>query len=107
MEINLDIGKRNYNRIAKYANDESVDIDIFADEMLDIGLAMYEAKKNRTEKEIDEQERLLIENNKIVKEVIRCVFVKSKTCAKAFDADTLLTIVENETDAYLRGKLKK
>jgi hypothetical protein len=107
VEIKLDIGKHVYNDLAKFAKDENKDIDVFAGEILDFGLRVYKAQQGESEQEIDEHERLIIENNKVVKEIIRCVFVKSKTRAKAFDADTLLTMVENETDAYFRGKLKK
>ena len=108
MEITIDIGKHTYQDLAKYAASEDKEIDVFASEILDLGLRLHKANQSSTEEElaIDEKERLLIENNRIVKEVMRCVFEKTKTSMRVFDANTLVTMVENETDAFLQGKLK-
>ncbi|WP_203249993.1 hypothetical protein [Cysteiniphilum marinum] len=109
MEITIDIGKHTYQDLAKYAASEDKEIDVFASEILDLGLRIYKANQSSSEEDtaIDEKERLLIENNRIVKEVMRCVFEKTKTSMRVFDANTLVTMVENETDAFLRGKAKQ
>jgi len=37
--------------------------------------------------------------------MIRCVFEKNKISQKVFDAETLITLIENNTEAFLQGKL--
>lgn len=109
MEITIDIGEHTYQDLAKYAASGEKKISVFASEILDYGLRIHIANQLSSEDgtAIDEKERLLIENNRIVKEVMRCVFEKTKTSMRVFDANTLVTMVENETDAFLRGKINQ
>lgn len=103
MEITLDIGKHIYNGILEKAESEGKEIDELACELLDLGFRITQ-QKNDEDMEIDDKERLLIENNKMMKEVMSCVFDKRKTTVKAFDSESLVTMIENETHAYLVGK---
>lgn len=105
MEIRLDIGKNIYKDLVKYSEIEDKELDHFAIDMIDLGLRIHKNAATK-EPEIDENERLLRENNAIIKEVIRCTFEKTKVQSKVFDADTLITMVENTTAAFLEGKLK-
>ena len=45
-----------------------------------------------------------MENNQTLKEIIRCVFDKTKTTGKLFDAEALITMIENNVASYLEGK---
>ena len=104
MEIKLDIGKNTFEDLSKYAKKEDKDIDNFAIDMIDLGLRVHKSSADKAV-EIDEKERLLLENNTIIKEVIRCVFEKTKINQKVFDSETLITLIENNTEAFLQGKL--
>ena len=103
MEIKLDIGKNTFQDLVKYSGIEDKELDRFAIDMIDLGLRIH---KNSAEKEpeIDENERLLRENNALIKEIIRCTFEKTKVHAKVFDAETLIAMIENSVDAFLAGK---
>jgi hypothetical protein len=103
MEIKLDVGKNTYIDLVKYSETEDKKLDHFAIDMIDLGLRVHKNSETK-EPEIDENERLLRENNAIIKEVIRCTFEKTKVQSKVFDADTLITMVENTTAAFLEGK---
>ena len=73
--------------------------------MLDLGLRVHQSSLEKTDDiAIDDGMKYAIETNEIVKEMIRCVFDKTKTTGKFFDADTLITMIENKTSAYLKGK---
>jgi len=104
MEIKLDIGKNTFEDLTKYAHKEDKTIDHFAVDMIDLGLRVYKGSSEQSS-EIDEKERLLLENNALIKEMIRCVFEKNKISQKVFDAETLITLIENNTEAFLQGKL--
>ena len=80
MEMNLNLGTLTYNKLARFAADSDTKLDEFTAEMINIGLSFHESnlKKEEKEPEINEIQQLLIENNRIVKEVIRCVFDKTK-----------------------------
>ena len=102
MEIRLDIGKNTFQDLTKYSEQAGEEIDRFAIDMIDLGLRVHKSSSEK-EPEIDEKERLLLENNAIIKEVIRCVFEKTKINQKVFDAETLITLIENNTEAFLQG----
>jgi len=103
MEIKLDIGKNTYNELVKESKNASKDLDHFAIDMMELGLRVASASSDEDEP-VDESIRLLMENNSIAKEVIRCVFDRTKITGKLYDADTLITMIESNTDAFLRGK---
>jgi hypothetical protein len=106
MEMKIDIGKNIYNKLSKYANSSGDDIEDFTLNMIDLGLRIHESSldKNDVEQPKDESLKAVLENNQIIKEVIRCVFDRTKVTGKLFDAETLITMTENTTDAYLSGK---
>ena len=103
MEIKLDIGKNTYNELANLSEDEALDFEDFAINMLELGLRVFKASKEQ-KADSDDNLRLLMENNQMLKESIRCVFDKAKIEAKVFDANTLLTYIQNGVDNYLKGK---
>ena len=104
MEIKLDIGKNTFEDLTKYAKADDKAVDHFAIDMIDLGLRVHKSSADKAV-EIDEKERLLLENNALIKEMIRCVFEKTKISQKVFDAETLVTLIENNTEAFLQGKL--
>ncbi|ALA26660.1 hypothetical protein [Piscirickettsia salmonis] len=105
MEMNLDVGRNVFNKLAKFAESEEIDANDFALEMIDLGLKVHERSlKNDTQDTVDEVEKFLIENNKMVKEIMRCVFDRSKISEKLYDSEALITMIENTTSSYLEGK---
>jgi len=105
MEIKLDVGENVYVKLEKHAKNSSVTTAQFALDMLDLGLRVHQSSLEKTDDiAIDDGMKYAIETNEIVKEMIRCVFDKTKTTGKFFDADTLITMIENKTLAYLKGK---
>jgi Zn ribbon nucleic-acid-binding protein len=103
MEIRLDIGKNSYNDLMKNAKQESLAFEDFTINMLELGLRVFKASKE-PKTDADDSLRLLMENNQMLKESIRCVFDKAKIEAKVFDAETLLAYIQNGVDNYLKGK---
>jgi methyl coenzyme M reductase subunit D len=105
MEMKLDVGENVYVKLEKHAKNSSVTTAQFALDMLDLGLRVHQSSLEKTDDiAIDDGMKYAIETNEIVKEMIRCVFDKTKTTGKFFDADTLITMIENKTLAYLKGK---
>lgn len=105
MEMKLDVGENVYVKLEKHAKNSSVTTAQFALDMLDLGLRVHQSSLEKTDDiAIDDGMKYAIETNEIVKEMIRCVFDKTKTTGKFFDADTLITMIENKTSAYLKGK---
>ena len=72
--------------------------------MIEFGLRVYQSSQKNDVP--DEQLKYVMENNQILKEIIRCVFDKTKTTGKLFDAETLITMIENNITSYLKGKNK-
>jgi hypothetical protein len=103
MEITLDIGGNTYHDLAKKSQTDGKELDHFAIDMIELGLRDFTAS-SAEDKPVDDSMRLLIENNKLAKEVIKCVFDRTKTTGKFYDSDTLITMIEKNTDAYLNGK---
>jgi hypothetical protein len=103
MEITLDIGGNTYHELAKKSQIEGKELDHFATDMIELGLKVFSASSSEDES-VDDNMRLLMENNKLAKEVIKCVFDRTKTTGKFYDSDTLITMIEKNTDAYLNGK---
>ncbi|WP_440617753.1 hypothetical protein [Cysteiniphilum sp. 6C5] len=105
MEMKLDIGANVYEELEKHAKNDSKSTANFALDMLDLGLRVHKSSLEKSDDVvIDDSVKYAIETNEVVKEIIRCVFDKTKTTGKFFDADTLLTMIENKTSAYLKGK---
>ncbi|MGJ3494537.1 hypothetical protein ACR9PT_08150 [Piscirickettsia salmonis] len=105
MEMNLDVGSNIFNKLSKFSESEGVDPNDFALEMIDLGLKIHERSlKNDVPDTVDDTEKFLIENNKLIKEIVRCVFDQSKISEKLYDSDALITMVENTTRSYLEGK---
>lgn len=104
MEIKLDVGKNTFEDLTKYAQKENKAIDHFAVDMIDLGLGVYKGSAEKLP-EIDEKERLLLENNALIKKIIRCVFEKTKISQKVFDVETLITLIENNTESFLQEKI--
>ncbi|MDA7742190.1 hypothetical protein N8865_01080 [Francisellaceae bacterium] len=106
MEIALDIGKNIHNKLGKYADTSGETIEDFTLNMIDLGLRIHESSlvKDDDIQPQDESLQATLENNKIIKEVIKCVFDRDKITGKLYDADTLITMAENTTAAYLSGK---
>jgi hypothetical protein len=105
MEIKLDVGENVYVKLEKHAKNSSVTTAQFALDMLDLGLRVHQSSLEKTDDiAIDDGMKYAIETNEVVKEMMRCVFDKTKTTGKFFDADTLITMIENKTSAYLKGK---
>ena len=103
--MKLDVGENVYVKLEKHAKNSSVTTAQFALDMLDLGLRVHQSSLEKTDDiAIDDGMKYAIETNEIVKEMIRCVFDKTKTTGKFFDADTLITMIENKTSAYLKGK---
>lgn len=103
--MKLDIGSNIFNKLAKFAEGEATDPNDFALEMIDLGLRIHERSlKNEEPEQADDTEKYLIETNKLVKEVVQCVFDRSKVSEKLYDSEALITLVENTTQAYLAGK---
>ena len=102
MEITLDIGKNTYNELAALSESEALDFEDSAINMLELGLRVFKASKE-PKSEVDSTLKLLMENNEILKEALRCVFDKSRIEAKVFDADTLLVYIQNGVAKYLKG----
>ena len=108
MEMKLDVGENIYVKLEKHAKNSSVTTAQFALDMLDLGLRVHQSSLEKTDDiAIDDGMKYAIETNEIVKEMIRCVFDKTKTTGKFFDADTLITMIENKTSAYLEGKSER
>ena len=103
MEISLDVGKNTYTDLVEYSQKEGKALDCFAIDMIDLGLRIHKNPATETPEE-DTNERLLRENNALIKEIIRCTFEKTKVHAKVFDAETLIAMIENSVDAFLAGK---
>ena len=105
MEIKLDVGENVYVKLEKHAKNSSVNTAQFALDMIDLGLRVHQSSLEKTDDiAIDDGMKYAIETNEVVKEMMRCVFDKTKTTGKFFDADTLITMIENKTSAYLKGK---
>jgi hypothetical protein len=105
MEIKLDVGENVYVKLEKHAKNSSVTTAQFALDMLDLGLRVHQSSLEKTDDiAIDDGMKYAIETNEVVKEMMRCVFDKTKATGKFFDADTLITMIENKTSAYLKGK---
>jgi hypothetical protein len=105
MEMKLDVGENVYVKLEKHAKNSSVTTAQFALDMLDLGLRVHQSSLEKTDDiAIDDGMKYAIETNEVVKEMMRCVFDKTKTTGKFFDADTLITMIENKTSAYLKGK---
>ena len=103
MEVKLDIGKNTLQGLVKYSKIEDKELDCFAIDMIDLGLRIHKNPATDTPED-DTNERLLRENNALIKEIIRCTFEKTKVHAKVFDAETLIAMIENSVDAFLAGK---
>ena len=106
MEIKLDVGKNTVNQITKNAESESLPFEDFAINMLELGLKVFEAsqeKEDDSEMQIDPEFQMQLECNQLLKEVMRCVFDKNKIKEKAFDADTLISLIERHADGYVKG----
>jgi hypothetical protein len=105
MEMKLDIGANVHEELEKHAKSNSKSTPGFALDMLDLGLRVYKSSLEKSDDNaINDGMKYAIETNEVVKEIIRCVFDKTKTTGKFFDADTLITMIENKTSAYLKGK---
>ncbi|QGO71937.1 hypothetical protein Psal081_03450 (plasmid) [Piscirickettsia salmonis] len=103
--MKLDVGSNTFNKLAKFSESEGIDLNDFALEMIDLGLKIHERSlKNDVPDAADDTEKFLIENNKLIKEIVRCVFDRSKTSEKLYDSDGLITMIENTTISYLEGK---
>ena len=103
--MKLDVGENVYVKLEKHAKNNSITTAQFALDMLDLGLRVHQSSLEKTDDiAIDDAMKYAIETNEVVKEMMRCVFDKTKTTGKFFDADTLITMIENKTSAYLKGK---
>ena len=103
--MKIDIGANVHEELEIHAKNNDKSTVNFALDMLDLGLRIYKSSLEKTENVVeDDNVRYMIETNEVVKEIIRCVFDKTKTTGKFFDADTLITMIENKTSAYLKGK---
>ncbi len=107
--MKLDIGANVYEELEKHAKSSSKSTANFALDMLDLGLRVHKSSLDKSSDDlaVDDSVKYAIETNEVVKEIIRCVFDKTKTTGKFFDADTLITMIENKTSAYLKGKSGK
>ena len=103
--MKLDMGVNVYEELEKHAKSSSKSTASFALDMLDLGLRVHKSSLEKSDDVVvDDSVKYAIETNEVVKEIIRCVFDKTKTTGKFFDADTLITMIENKTSAYLKGK---
>lgn len=104
MEMTLDMGKNIATDLRENASIEGVETDHFALNMIELGLRVYSASKEEKNEKAEPGLQLLLENNAMLKEITRCVFDKSKLENKVFDAKTLVTMIENNAKAYLKGQ---
>lgn len=104
MEMTLDVGRNVVTKLSEGAATEGLEREDFALNMMELGLRIWEASKEKASGEDTQLLHLLLENNTIVKEVLRCVFDRNKTKEKVFDAQSLLLMIENNVQAYLKGK---
>lgn len=104
MEMTLDVGKNIANEIAVYAQKQEMESDHFALNMLELGLRVHKASVEKEDSEGDETLQLLLKNNTLLEEVVRCVFDKTKVSSHVFDAQTLLNTVKSNTEAYFKGR---
>ena len=110
MEIKLDVGRNTVNQITKNAESESLPFEDFAINMMELGLKVFEAsqeKEDDSATQIDPVLQMQLECNHLLKEVVRCVFDKKKVKEKAFDADTLIALIEKHADGYVYGLVSK
>lgn len=106
--MKLDVGANVYSELEKHAKNSGATTANFALDMLDLGLRVHKSSLEKSDETVvDDSVKYAIETNEVVKEIIRCVFDKTKTTGKFFDADTLITMIENKTSAYLKGKSGK
>ena len=103
MEITLDIGKNTYNDLGTLCEEQALPFEDFTINMLELGLRVFKASKEPKDTTNDPL-KLMMENNEMLKETIRCVFEKSKPKIQVYDAESLITCIENSVDSYLKGK---
>lgn len=105
MEMTIDIGSNVYKDLVSYAGEQGKDTEDFALDMIALGLRVHEAStSNKPDEESSQDELRLIENNVMIKELMRCVFDKTRVERKMYDAGALIQCIENEAAAYLDGK---
>ncbi len=107
MEISLDIGRNTLNDLDNISATAGKTRDIVALEMIDLGILVSKASSNNQEETLAPETlqmlRLLVENNQFVKEIINCVFDKTKISERVSDAKTLTTMVENVAASFVNG----
>ena len=105
MEIKLDVGKNILSLLEKESTTSQLPIDEFATNMIELGLRIHIASLKEKNQKQDESLKYIIENNRFIKEIMRCVFDRNKIKDKLFDSDTLISMIENGAEEYFNGKL--
>jgi len=105
--MTLDVGRNVVTKLTAGASAEGLEREDFALNMMELGLRVFEASAEKDGGGDDSWLALLLENNVMLKEITRCVFDKSKTADKVFDAESLLLMVQNNVKSYLQGKSER
>jgi len=100
MEIQLDIGQNTLTKLTNLAEKNEAKLEDFAVEMMELGVRISSAPSSEEAPKISEEMLVLIENNRLLKEVIRCVFDRDKTSQKVFNVDTLLQVIDEYIEGY-------
>ena len=82
--MKLDVGSHIYDKLEKHAKSNGKSTANFALDMLDLGIREYKSSLEKSDEiVVDGSVKYAIETNEVVKEIIRCVFDKTKTTGKA------------------------
>ncbi|MCF6777903.1 hypothetical protein L3V83_15145 [Thiotrichales bacterium 19X7-9] len=104
MEITLDIGTNIWQKIQESCNSDKKGQLNFAIDMIELGLKVHEASTKKADEKVEDPiVKMVLENNYLAKEILNCVFERSKTTGNFFDAKTLIHMIESNSDAYIEG----
>lgn len=101
MEMTLDLGSNIVERIDAQAELKGKRNESMAADLIEMGLRVIE---NQTVKEPNPLLQPILETHELVKEITRCVFDKNKVGAPMLEAEGLITLVEKNIAAFLKGQ---
>jgi hypothetical protein len=107
MEMILDAGKDTISSLSKIAKTEDKPLDVVALEMMSLGIRVYEASREKTQKnDIDMHRNLLktaLVNYELLAEILTIVFTKERSKLKAYDSESAIKMAEQLAEKYLMG----
>ena len=109
MEITIDAGKNIIQQITDIAKSNTIDFDVAALNMIDLGIKMHLASLERDafddpSADLNLMLKKIIENNLILRETLGHVFIKDRSSLNAYDEKTAIKIIENAARSFIDGK---